>query len=118
MKINELLDEAAKKFGSDYKVAKALGITPAAISNVRKRGKNLSDYHAAKLAEMLGLSPIKVIVGLKAAKAKTREEAAYWGKLKGLAAAGLLALTMYGGAPSTSHANAQTMNGQNIQCAQ
>lgn len=75
--MNEWLDTAREKSGSDYKTAKALKVTPQAISDARKR-KSIHNNTARKLAEYLGVNPLEIIASIEAEKHP--EEAKNWQK--------------------------------------
>ena len=63
---------------SDYALAKALGITQAAVSNYRAGSSKLSDDVALTVAEILGMHPLTVIAAANAERAKTPEQKARW----------------------------------------
>lgn len=67
MNINEIMDKAKGITGSDYRTAKQIGITRAAASQIRSKGK-ISNEVARKLAELVGTSPLEVIAAAEIAK--------------------------------------------------
>lgn len=83
MNINQIMDAAKAKTGSDGKTAKALGLTRAGASAVRHHG-NISNEVAQKLAEIVGCSPLDVIAAAEIAKHPERAES--WRKWTGSAA--------------------------------
>lgn len=114
----ELLEAAKAKCGSDLKVAKHIDVSDSLIPDIRGGRRHLTDYQAAQLAELCGFPPLKTVMALKAARARTDEEERYWlGKWRGLAAAVLVALAGLS-APSSLRASAEPDVGPNIQCAQ
>jgi len=74
MNINQIMDAAKAKTGSDGKTAKALGLTRAGASAVRHHG-NISNEVARKLAEIVGCSPLEVIAAAEIAKHPERRAA-------------------------------------------
>lgn len=80
--VNDFLDDAKEKFGSDYAVAKKLNTTRQAVSNWRKRG-SLDNENAFKLAELISEDPVKIIAAGEASRHP--EKAVYWAKWGALA---------------------------------
>ena len=64
MKAKEWIDAAKKKSGisSDYAIAKRLGMTQSAVSNIRNSESTLSDEYAVEVARVLGIDPLHVII--------------------------------------------------------
>ncbi len=58
--VDQYLDKAKEITGSDYRTAQVLGMTRAAISNVRKSGK-IGNDNAVKLAELIEENPFFII---------------------------------------------------------
>jgi transcriptional regulator with XRE-family HTH domain len=58
----ELLDKAAAATGSDYKTAKALGITPQRLSDWRHGRQNPQPEDKALLASLAGDDPTQALV--------------------------------------------------------
>ncbi|GAB6140872.1 hypothetical protein JCM14076_16010 [Methylosoma difficile] len=67
--ISEYLDELKEKTGSDYAAAKALGITKQSVSVIRKGG-NIKDETAIKIAEQLGINEGEVLIAAAIARSK------------------------------------------------
>lgn len=63
---------------SDYALAKALGVTQAAVSSYRTEKSKISDDVALTVAEILGINPLEVIAAANAERAKTPEQKARW----------------------------------------
>lgn len=74
---NEWLDVAKAKSGSDYKTAKAIGVTPQAINKAR-HARTMHNNTARKLAEYLGVNPLEIIASMEAERHP--EEAGNWQK--------------------------------------
>lgn len=76
----EYLDAIKKRIGkdSDYAVAKALGMSESTIHGYRKRGGQMDDEIAAKVAALLGLHPGLVVLDMHRERAKTPEERTIW----------------------------------------
>jgi len=79
----EYLDAVKRRIGkeSDYAVAKALGINESTISGYRKRGGQMDDEIAAKVAALLKLHPALVILDMHRERAQTAELRAVWSGL-------------------------------------
>jgi predicted transcriptional regulator len=80
MNTMELLEAVKVRRGivSDYALAKALGITQAAVSSYRTGNSKISDDVALTVAEILQLHPLQVIAAANAERAKTPEQKARW----------------------------------------
>ena len=63
---------------SDYALAKALGVTQAAVSSYRTGRSSINDDVALTVAEILGVNPMQVIAAANAERAKTPEQKARW----------------------------------------
>jgi hypothetical protein len=61
-----LLDLLKEKLGSDYKTAKALGVTTQRISQLRTRGGTFTDTQGLKAAEILDFPQELVVLSLAA----------------------------------------------------
>lgn len=72
--------KAKHNLPSDYAVAKFLGVTRQAISQVKKGG-GFDDYTSLKVAEALDIDPLEVIASSNAMKAKSEEEEKAWKKI-------------------------------------
>lgn len=101
MTINEIMDAAKAKTGSDGKTARALGLTRAGASAVRHHG-NISNEVARKLAEIVGCSPLQVIAAAEIAKHPERAER--WKKWAGTAAILTAGIIVYSSFNSTAYA--------------
>lgn len=80
MKTTEYLDAARRKIGaeSNADVARALGLSRAALTKYYNGERIIDDYTAARLAEVLGVDPLKVIAQANAEREKDSMRAAYW----------------------------------------
>ncbi len=86
MKAHEWIDYAKKQIGvgSDYAIAKRLGITQSAISRLRAKDSTLRDDTSIKLAYIAGIDP--AIVLLDQARERTTNECVrdVWDRLAGV----------------------------------
>ena|SRR5690625_1608707 len=75
--INSYLNDVAAltRTGSDYAVAKELGIAAQSLNGYRRRGVVPDDDVCLVIAERLGIDPIEVIAAANAARAAKREDA-------------------------------------------
>lgn len=103
----QYLDEARSRLDlpSDYALAKALGLTRAAVSRYRCGAGLPDDLACVQIAEAIGCEPMEVIAAINYQRAKTDVERAIWEGLWGKAAgAFVLSLPASGagasGAPS------------------
>ena len=77
---SDLIDaiKEAKAIGSDYAIAKRLGLKPQTISNYRKGRTQMSEETAVAVAAMLGRSLAMILVQLAAERARIPEVAKTW----------------------------------------
>lgn len=75
--INNYLDEAKKITGSDYKTAKALGVSRQALSTMRSR-EAISNEKAALLGMLIGTDPLTIIAAAEVMKHPDKRE--FWAK--------------------------------------
>lgn len=75
--IDDYLNQAKEKLGSDYAVAKHLKVSRQAVSTWRKRG-SLDNENAFKLAQLIGVSPLEIIAAGEVSK--NPEKANFWAK--------------------------------------
>lgn len=100
MKSVDYINKMNKDLGwTDYRIAKNLGIAPSNISAFRKgEAHAFSDRNALKIADYLGLEPTKVVADMNYARAKSKEEKAFWRRLRNsattTAAAAIFSLTL------------------------
>jgi predicted transcriptional regulator len=118
-----LLDKAKEKLRDDKAIATFLDVSKQHISNVRHGHSTLSEYHAARLAELVGERWFDHALPALAAKAKTPEEAAYWRKKwEGLRRAIVAVALVIGTATASQKVSAAQLElevtAPNIQCAQ
>lgn len=79
--------------GSDYAVAKKLGITRQRMSHYKHGRHYFDDELAFRVAELLKVSPAEVIAAVHLEKSSTPEKQAFWKKaLEKAAAAGITAV--------------------------
>ncbi|WP_322005247.1 helix-turn-helix domain-containing protein [Paraburkholderia tropica] len=76
----QYLDELKDHLGveSDYALAKALGMTRAAVSKYRTGYSMPDDLACAKIADLLGCDPMEVIAAINYQRAKNDEARALW----------------------------------------
>lgn len=89
MKAAEWIDEAKKTHGieSDYRIAKVLNIRASAVSNYRNRaGATLDDEIAVRVAELIGIDPVRVIADQHAERARTDRMRTIWRQIAAAAA--------------------------------
>jgi transcriptional regulator with XRE-family HTH domain len=94
------IEEAKKKLGlvSDYGIAKKLGMSQAAFSRYKSGERVIDDYTAAKLAEVLKISPLEVIAAANAEREKDSGKADFWRKIATGAQAGtVVSALIFGG---------------------
>lgn len=70
-----LRDTMTKK--SDYAIAKEIGLTPQAVNNYMSCKRVMDDTTAAKVAQKLGIDPMKVIAAANADREKG-EKKEFW----------------------------------------
>lgn len=68
--------------GSDYAVAKLLGVTAQAMSQYVHKGRTMDNTRAARAAELLKLPPLDVIADMELERATTDEARAFWTKFR------------------------------------
>lgn len=111
MKASQWIDRVKRECGwdSDYRVAKELGITKAAISRYRSiEDSTLSDEVAIKVAALLNIDPRVVIAGAHAKRAKTDGARKFWERF-GTSAGVVAFVAAAAGAPSRVDAKAFAM---------
>lgn len=83
MDTRQYLDAAKRKIGAESHadLARALGLSRAALTNYYNGGRTIDDYTAAKVAELLDLDPIAVIAQANAEREKDDGRRAYWQRL-------------------------------------
>jgi predicted transcriptional regulator len=98
---------------SDYAIAKALGVTRAAVSRYRMGHSMPDDLVCARIAEILGIEPMEVIAATNYQRSKTDEARrlweSIWGKVVGAIALNLIACVVgaLAVAPSPAQASEQ-----------
>ena len=82
MKPAEWLDKAKKKLviDSDYELAKVIGVSQSALTNIRKRNAGIDNYIAARLEDILEIKQMSIIIDMEIQKAKNEEKRKYWKK--------------------------------------
>ncbi|AEG00742.1 hypothetical protein [Methylomonas methanica] len=108
--ISEYFEELKIKLGSDYAVAKALGITRQSVCIIKKGG-GVKDETAIKAAELLELDPGEVLLAAAMARSEGAVRSAWESvsKRAGIAASLALAVVMTSGF-STGNTEASTVN--------
>jgi plasmid maintenance system antidote protein VapI len=76
----EFLKEAKEKLGceSDYALAKALKTSHANISNYVNGKTLMDDYHCIRVAQVLGIDPMKIIAAAQEEREKNPEKQGFW----------------------------------------
>ncbi len=90
--INDYLDEIQTKTGSDYAIAKKIGVTKQSVSIIRKTG-HVKEETAIKIADALGINRNEVVLAAMIAKSKgeVRKTWENISKITGIAASVTLA---------------------------
>jgi transcriptional regulator with XRE-family HTH domain len=80
MTIEKLIEQAKEKANieSDYKLAQALGISRAIVSQWKSGTKHPSTTQAIQLATLAKMDEMEVIARIEAATAKTPEKRKFW----------------------------------------
>jgi plasmid maintenance system antidote protein VapI len=65
---------------SDYALARALGVTPQHISQIRKGRAGIGVLLATKIAEAVGVEPMAVIGATQLSQGKDADESSIWKK--------------------------------------
>lgn len=88
MRSSDYIDQIRKQreLPSDYAAAKVLGVNKERVSSYR-RGVEFSDEMAIRVAELLGLEPLKVLADVRAQSAKDDQTRQFWRKVGGLSPA-------------------------------
>lgn len=91
MDMAKVIDEAKAKLGveSDYALAKETGILKQRISAYRNGSQTPDTYACAKLAEILGIDPFKLLAQVEAATEKNEARRNYWRALSQKVGAGV-----------------------------
>jgi transcriptional regulator with XRE-family HTH domain len=105
--INEVLDKARDMCGlpSDNQLALRLKVTRGAVSAWRKERNAPDAIACAKLAEITGISLVRMIAIAGEARAISREEKAVWKRLASAAAVAGITLLSAVFFPTNGHAN-------------
>jgi DNA-binding XRE family transcriptional regulator len=67
--------------GSDYKLAKLLGVPRTTISNYRTGRSQMDDRIAIRIAELVGVPPVSVVAEIHAERARDPNSQAFWAEL-------------------------------------
>lgn len=96
---NQLLDRyaEAKGLNSDYKIAKALGITRQAVSNWRNEKNHLDDTACLQIAEALNIDPLTIMAKVRETRKQSPREQATWERYRGRIALAVMAAIIAGG---------------------
>ena len=91
----EYLDAVKEKLDlpSDYATAKALGVTPSAVSKYRLGRSQPDDLVCARIADILGIEPMEVIAAMHFERSTDDRAKALWEGIWGKAA-GAIALSL------------------------
>ena len=118
--VSEYLDAVKKRLDlpSDYAAAKALGVTPSAISKYRLGRASFDDLTCLRVAEILGVDEIEVIAAANAARANDprirRVWENVWGKATGATVTAAVAACIVGLAIAPSPAQSATRSADNV----
>lgn len=85
------------KTGSNYGLSKATGISEQCLSRYKSGKGVMDDYTAAKIAEVLEISPLEVIAAANAEREKNSEKRKFWEKLARVTATAAIAMPLYFG---------------------
>ena len=101
-RINELLDEAKKKTGtqSDYKLAQVLELTTQNISEYRHGRVKPDAYACARIAAAINKDPMELIAEIEGETAKSQAKRDFWKSFRSFgrhATLGLLLWPMWSG---------------------
>lgn len=84
--------------GSDYAIAKLLGVTRGAVHNYRKKKNFFNDDVCIKVGELLEIAPAEIILAVQAERTKSSEAKQsieqYLAKIGSVAAAVLIGLSV------------------------
>lgn len=100
MTLNELLDEAKKITGSDYKTAIAIGLKGQHISNWRKHRCKPNSDSRIQLANLLHMTTEELSAHIALESETNEEKRNYWKKIGGIAAALVLSIALH---PAAEH---------------
>jgi hypothetical protein len=80
MEIKDLLDQAKERanLGSDYALAKAMGIQTGIVANWRKGKRHPSNEEAVQLAVLAGLDEMRVIAEIEMRTANSEKKRNFW----------------------------------------
>lgn len=83
MRTQDYLDAARRKLGaeSNADVARALGLSRAALTKYYNGERTIDDYTAAQIAGILGVDPLRVIAQANAEREKDSQRRAYWERI-------------------------------------
>lgn len=83
MDTRKYLDAVRRKIGaeSNAEVARALGLSRAAMTKYYNGERIIDDYTAARVAEVLGIDPLTVIAQANAEREKDGEKRQFWERL-------------------------------------
>lgn len=103
MKAAEWIDQVSQAMdgASDYRIAKTLGISHATISRYRNGGGTLDTEVCVKVAQVLGIEPLRVIADQEEQRARTPAKRRWWHQIA-TAAAVILSVALPGKKPEAS----------------
>ncbi|WP_423824056.1 helix-turn-helix transcriptional regulator [Salinisphaera sp. SPP-AMP-43] len=108
---DDLLNDAKLETGSDYKTAKAIGISRQTLSNARHGVHKLELSTIGSLAELCGKDPLKTIAAVAAEREGQSKKGRNWRRWAGAAtvtvAVGISSTSLY---PTTSYAASKASN--------
>lgn len=103
--IENYLNDLKNKLGSDYAIAKAIGITKQSVSIIRKGG-GIKDETAIKIAELLEVDENEVLLAAVIERCKEENTKKVWeniSRLLGVAASFLLLIQSVSTLPGFFH---------------
>lgn len=97
-KISDYLDDAIKKgeISNDYALSKMLKIPQNTLSTYRTGKRQISNYAAGKLAELLEIDPWEIVTAAEIEREKNEHRREFWAKMTSKTKCLLLAATLTG----------------------
>ncbi len=79
-KVSNYLNQAGAALGgiSDEALARKLGLQDDALAAFRSGAVQITDYHAAKLALIIGINPIEIIASREIVAEKDESKRNFW----------------------------------------
>lgn len=111
-------DKAAGGTGTDYSLAKMMGVPPNIVSNYRRGVSQMDDERAIRAAELLGVGPLRLISEINMERARTARTKGLWartlkdhgGKVAGLVLAAVMSAAAGFPAPAQASVRVQVVD--------